>query len=150
MTDTADWSLFKEPRAVPAVEDGIALPFLLFKEPVPTGGVMSNTFDPRRFIKRAPWKLSSTTVDLPDWRHFYIVQANFRGKDAADFRRFVKLIAEEGYEARFEGSKYRYLRVDSFLYWTSRSLYAPGVNLNRRPASDVEGRPELEQERLPV
>jgi len=33
MTDTADWSLFKEPRAVPAVEDGIALPFLSFKEP---------------------------------------------------------------------------------------------------------------------
>jgi hypothetical protein len=60
------------------------------------------------------------------------------------------LIEAEGYDARFEGNRYRYLRVDSFIYWTSRSLFAPGQNLNRRPASDVEGRPEHEQSRLPV
>jgi len=112
--------------------------------------VTTPQFDPRGFIARAPWKLSKTTEHLPDWRHFYIVESQFSGRDAADFRRFVKLIADEGYDARFQGVKYRYLRVDDFLYWASRSLFAPGQNLNRRPFADVEGRPEHEQTTLPV
>jgi hypothetical protein len=60
------------------------------------------------------------------------------------------LIEAEGYLARFEGTRCRYLRVDDWLYWTSRSLYAPGQNLNRRPVADVEGQPEQEQARLPL
>jgi hypothetical protein len=43
-----------------------------------------------------------------------------------------------------------WLVIDDYLYWPSRSLNAPGQNLNRRPASDVEGRPEHEQATLPV
>jgi hypothetical protein len=112
--------------------------------------VSSAPFDPRDFIARAPWKLSATTKNLPDWKHWYIVEAHFSGRDAEDFRRFTDLIASEGYDARFESARYRYLVVDEFIYWPSRSLYAPGQNLNRRPASDVEGRPEHEQGRLPV
>jgi hypothetical protein len=60
------------------------------------------------------------------------------------------VIESEGYVARFEGIAYRYLRVDDHLYWTSRSLWAQGQNINRRPWADVAGRPEHEQGRLPV
>ena len=51
---------------------------------------------------------------------------------------------------RVRERRYRYLRVREFLYWTSRSLWTPGQNLNRRPASDVEGDPAHEQTRLPL
>ena len=104
-------------------------------------------FDPRPFIARAPWKLSKTTADLPDWKHWYIVESLV---DDPDFRRFADLIQAEGYDARFEKIKYRYLVVDDYIYWASRSVYSPGQNLNRRPAADVEGRPEHEQARLAV
>lgn len=106
------------------------------------------TFDPREFIARAAWKLSTTTVDKPNWRHFYIVQAHY--PDDPDFQRFADLIASEGYDATFERIRYRYLRVDDFLYWASRSLFAPGQNLNRRPASDVAGLAAHEQAALPI
>jgi hypothetical protein len=48
----------------------------------------------------------------------------------ADRRRIDAQIAKldaraDGYVARFEGIAYRYLRVDEFLYWTSRSLWTP-------------------------
>jgi hypothetical protein len=104
------------------------------------------TFDPREFIAKAGWRLSVTTADKPNWRHYYIVEAV---EDDPDFRRFAALIEEQGYRARFEGIAYRYLLVDDFLYWTSRSLWTPGQNINRRPAADVEGQPEHEQARLP-
>jgi hypothetical protein len=70
--------------------------------------------------------------------------------DDPDFRRFAELIEAEGYKAKFEGIRYTYLRVDNFLYWTSRSLWTPGQNINRRPVSDVEGQPEHEQATLPI
>jgi hypothetical protein len=110
--------------------------------------VSTQSFDPRPFIDRADWRFSKTTAEWPDWKHWYAVESQHA--DDPDFARFVKLIEAEGYDARFEGHAYRYLRVDDFLYWTSRSLYAPGQNLNRRPAADVEGRAEHEQGRLPV
>ena len=51
------------------------------------------------------------------------------------------MIEAEGYRARFEGARYRYLRVDGFVYWASRSLWTPGRNLNRCPWADVAGSP---------
>jgi hypothetical protein len=105
-------------------------------------------FDPRAFIERATWTFSKTTADKADWKHWYCVEA--KHADDPDFRRFAHLIESEGYVARFEGIRYRYVRVDDFLYWTSRSLFSPGQNLNRRRFADVEGRPEHEQGRLPV
>jgi hypothetical protein len=105
-------------------------------------------FDPRPFIARARWTLSRTTEHKPDWKHWYLVGDHYR--DDPDFAAFLALIATEGYRARFERITYRYLRVDDFIYWPSRSLWTPGQNLNRRPWSDVEGRPEHEQGRLPV
>ena len=78
------------------------------------------------------------------------MESHFSGRDAADFRAFVDLITEEGYDARFERISYRCLVVDDFLYWASRSLFAPGQNLNRRPSAEVEGRAEHEQTTLPV
>jgi hypothetical protein len=60
----------------------------------------------------------------------------------------------EGYVASFSFSgqrtRYRYLRVDDFLYWTSRSPWTPGQNLNRRPVASVAGDPEHEQTALPL
>jgi hypothetical protein len=100
-------------------------------------------FDPRPFISCAGWTLSVTTAEKPNWKHWYIVQA--KCADDPDFDRFADLIEAEGYIARFEGIAYRYLRVDKFLYWTSRSLWTPGQNINRRPAADVEGQPDHEQ-----
>jgi hypothetical protein len=104
---------------------------------------IARPFDPRPFIARAGWRLSVTTADKPNWRHYYIVQAHH--EDDPDFRRFAALIEEQGYRARFEGIAYRYLQVEEFLYWTSRSLWTPGQNINRRPAADVEGQPDQEQ-----
>jgi hypothetical protein len=106
------------------------------------------TFDPRAFIERAGWKLSVTTADKPNWKHWYIVEA--KHADDPDFRRFADLIAAEGYDARFEGIAYRYLVVDEWIYWASRSLWTPGQNLNRRPALDVAGLAEHEQATLPI
>ena len=106
------------------------------------------TFDPRPFIARAGWRLSTTTADKPNWKHWYIVEAKLA--DDPDFRRFADLIAVEGYDARFEVIRSRYLRVDDHLYWASRSLFTPGQNLNRRPASDVAGLAEDEQAALPI
>jgi hypothetical protein len=109
---------------------------------------MPAEFDPRPFIARAGWTFSKTTADKPNWQHWYIVQA--KHADDPDFRRLAELIEAEGYDARFEGVKYRYLKVDDFLYWTSRSIWTPGQNINRRPAADVEGQPEHEQVALPI
>jgi hypothetical protein len=52
--------------------------------------------------------------------------------------------------AKFEGIRYVYLRVDDYLFWTSRSLWTPGTNLNRRPFHDVEGHPQHEQTALSI
>jgi hypothetical protein len=104
-------------------------------------------FDPRPFIARAGWRFAKSVADRPNWRHWYCVEAIEADED---FRRFAELIEAEGYVAAFEGTRYTYLRVDDFLYWTSRSLWTPGQNLNRRPASDVEGDPQHEQTTLPV
>ena len=71
--------------------------------------------------------------------------------DDPDFAAFAELIAEQGYRASFEGIAYTYLRVDDHVYWSPRSLFEPGQNLNRRPAADVEHAqatiPGLTQER---
>jgi hypothetical protein len=109
--------------------------------PTPTSDEEA-TFDPRPFIARAGWKLSTTTAEKPNWKHWYIVQAHY--VDDPDFQRFADLIVAEGYVASFEGIRYRYLRVDAFIYWPSRSIFTPGQNLNRRPASDVAGLAEHE------
>jgi hypothetical protein len=105
--------------------------------------------DPRPFIESARWKLSTTTEHKPDWKHWYTVESWY-ADDPEGFAAFVALIENEGYLARFEKVTYRYCRVDEFVYWTSRSIYSPGQNLNRRPWADVEGRPEHEQGKLPV
>ena len=103
---------------------------------------MTRPFDPRAFIARARWTFATTVADKANWQHEYAVEAR---ENDPDFRRFSDLIAAEGYDARFEGAKYRYLVVDEFIYWASRSIFTPGQNLNRRPAADVEGDPEHEQ-----
>jgi hypothetical protein len=112
--------------------------------------VSTAPFDPRPFIARARWTLAKTVEHVPNWRHEYTVETWYADDRPEDFRAFVELIEAEGYVARFEGIRYRYLRVGDFLYWPSRSLWSPGQNLNRRPFSDVEGQPEHEQGRLPV
>jgi hypothetical protein len=109
--------------------------------------VSKTTFDPRPFIARAGWRFAKSVADRPNWRHWYIVEAIEADED---FARFAALIESEGYVARFEGTRYTYLAVDDFLYWTSRSLWTPGQNINRRPASDVADDPQHEQTSLPV
>ena len=106
---------------------------------------MTESFDPRPLIERATWTFAKTVPDKP---HEYAVEAHY--PDDPDFRAFAELIESEGYRAAFEGIAYRYLRVDDHVYWTSRSLWTPGQNLNRRPFADVEGQPAHEQGRLPV
>ena len=106
------------------------------------------TWDPRPFIARAKWTFAKTVEDWEGWKHEYAVEA--KHPDDPDFRRFCETIETEGYEARFEKIKYRYVRVDDYLYWTSRSLWNPGQHLNRRPFADVEGDPEHEQTSLPL
>jgi hypothetical protein len=106
-------------------------------------------FDPRPFIERATWTFAKT---VPDHPHEYAVEG--KHADDPDFRRFAALIEAEGYVASFSFSgartRYRYLRVDDFIYWASRSLWSPGQNLNRRPVADVAGDSEHEQTRLPL
>ena len=102
-------------------------------------------FDPRPFIERAAWTFARTVPDKP---HAYIVESKYA--DDPDFRTFADLIEAEGYKAKFEGIRYVYFVVDEFVYWTSRSLWTPGQNLNRRPLADVEDDPQHEQTALPV
>ena len=115
------------------------------KEASPLQQSDSPRFDPRPFIERAVWRFAASVPDKP---HSYIVEAHFRNDP--DFAAFAALIEAEGYVARFEGIAYTYLRVGDHVYWTSRSLWTPGRNLNRRPWADVAGQPEHEQGRLPV
>ena len=106
------------------------------------------SFDPHPFIERAGWTFASSVADRESWQHWYVVESQHA--DDPDFRRFAELIEAQGYRARFEGATYRYLRVGDFLYWTSRSLWTPGQNINRRPVAEVEGQPEHEQATLPI
>jgi hypothetical protein len=105
------------------------------------------SFDPRPFIEKAGWRYAKSVAEKPNWQHYYCVEAIEADED---FRRFAELIEREGYVAKFEGSRYTYLRVDDFLYWTSRSLWTSGQNINRRPWADVAGQPEHEQTTLGV
>jgi hypothetical protein len=41
--------------------------------------VSTTTFDPRPFIARVEWRLSKTTEDLPDWKHWYAVESQHEG-----------------------------------------------------------------------
>jgi hypothetical protein len=99
------------------------------------------SFDPRPLIERAGWRFATSVADRPNWQHEYAVEAI---EADPDFRRFAELIEAEGYVARFENTRYRYLRVGEWVYWTSRSLWTPGQNINRRPWADLQGQPEHE------
>jgi hypothetical protein len=105
----------------------------------------SPRFDPTALIERVSWRFAATVPDKP---HEYAVEAHY--PDDPDFRAFAEMIEAEGYQARFEGASYCYLRVDDHVYWTSRSLWTQGQNLNRRPWADVAGQPEHEQASLPL
>jgi len=143
--DAATGGLFKEPRTAPAARTVAGYHSSCSRNPNDWRNM--TTFDPRPFIERASWTFASSVADKANWKHEYAVEA--KHADDPDFRRFADLIESEGYVARFEGIKYRYLRVDDCLFWTSRSLWTPGQNLNRRPFADVEGQPEHEQATLP-
>ena len=109
--------------------------------------VSEATFDPRPFIARASWTLSRrprtsrTGSTGTAWR---------RRRPTPDFRRFADLIEAEGYAARFEGIRYRYLRVDDFIYWASRSFLDARAEPQPSPRRRREGQPEHEQSSLPV
>jgi hypothetical protein len=72
------------------------------------------------------WRGAVRTEDAAEYVE-YVRRTGIEEAIEADegFRRFAELIEREGYVARFEGIKYRYLRVDDFLDWTSRSLWSP-------------------------
>lgn len=69
--------------------------------------------------------------------------------DDPDFATFAALIAEQGYTARFEGIKYRYLRVDDYLYWLSRSLFTPGRTSTAGPQPTWRASPSTSRARSP-
>lgn len=52
--------------------------------------------------------------------------------DVDGFYELVKLIRTAGYDAKFQGRKYRYLDVNDHVYWTMGAPIEFTVILNRR------------------
>jgi hypothetical protein len=92
------------------------------------------SFDPRAFIARTEWTHARS---VPTFPHSYFVQP----KDGAeDFLAFVALINEQGEPRSFGKTRYRYLTIDGWTYWLSRSLYdRDALVVNRRLADDDQG-----------
>jgi hypothetical protein len=89
------------------------------------------TFDPSAFVARVEWRHAKTVTRFP---HSYFVQPR---EDADAFLAFAELINKEGEPRTFGKSRYRYLTIDTWTYWVSRSWYDRGaLIINRRLADD--------------
>jgi hypothetical protein len=79
------------------------------------------------FIQTSQWRFAKT---MPEHPHEYVVR-NWRPDKEPVFERFVMLIREEGYDARFFDATYRYLEIGGWNYWTMGNPLAETTVLNR-------------------
>ena len=61
--------------------------------------------------------------------------------DVEGFYEFIKLIRAPGYDAKFQGRKYRYLDVGEFTYWTMGMALEITIIINRRRTEDQSTAP---------
>ena len=146
---TPERELLRNPPTVPAERDGNALSFGLLRnlhdarEETPISTLRPEAVHRPRWLDalqddRAPARLEALVL----------VEANYEADP--DFHCFADLIAAEGYDARFEGIRYRYLRVDDFLYWASRSLWTPGRTSTDDPRATSKADLSTSRPRSPV
>lgn len=92
------------------------------------------TYDPRPLIARVEWRQARS---VPRFPHYYAVQPS---EDADDFFAFAELIRTQGEPRLFGKTRYRYLTIDTWTYWLTRSLFdRDAVLINRRLADDDQG-----------
>lgn len=99
-----------------------------------------------QFIQDSKFVLAKT---MPENPHEYTVRG--RTSVEEDFVRFVEIMREHGWTGHFGRSKYQYLDVDGYSYWTMGApINKPDgspctIIVNRKPVSEVEGDHGVEQ-----
>ena len=91
--------------------------------------------DIKEFFDRQTWTTSKTYAQKAP--HQYIVRANVNGTND-EFNRAVAYIRHHGFEAMFWNSKYTYLYLDGYFYWTMGAPIEETIVLNRCKASGCE------------
>ena len=76
---------------------------------------MTDSFDPRAFIARAPWRFARTMRHLPDE---YVGRGDV---PEADFQAFLAYIEQSGFNARWRHLRNAYLELDGWRYWAMRT-----------------------------
>lgn len=79
----------------------------------------------RAFIASARFTYAKSVPEAP---HEYCLRS---WVDSNDFDRFMILIAEHGYAGRFWKQRWRYLNVDEWRYWRSRTIDGTEDIVNR-------------------
>jgi endo-alpha-1,4-polygalactosaminidase (GH114 family) len=79
------------------------------------------------FIQTSQWRFAKT---MPEHPHEYVVRS-WRPDKEPVFERFVMVIREKGYDARFLDATYRYLEIDGWKYWTMGDELNETVIINR-------------------
>jgi hypothetical protein len=71
----------------------------------------------RSIITKAQWK-RSTSEEYRDAPHEYIVWFQPRGCTQKEWKRFAELIRECGEYREWRGSRFKYLLLGNWAYWT--------------------------------
>jgi hypothetical protein len=92
------------------------------------------TFTPEGFIERAGWQAAARPFRDA---HEYTLRGRRSGgvepPPVEEHDRMIQFIEEHGYRETFAGTRYTYLDVDGFTYWTSRAVFPPYFPIiNRR------------------
>jgi hypothetical protein len=69
---------------------------------------------------------------VPEHPHEYLVRDRLADDLKLEFDALLALIDAHGQDGQFRGHRWRYLSIDQWTYWASRSWYSPGPIINRR------------------
>lgn len=79
------------------------------------------------FIQSSQWRFAKTMPQIP---HEYVIR-NWRPDKEPVFVRFAMLIRDQGYDAKFFDTTYRYLDIDGWKYWTMGDTPDETIIINR-------------------
>src|SRR4051812_41181880 len=82
----------------------------------------------RAFIEACRFTYAKSVPDAP---HEYCLRAWVPDEHQAGYSLLRDLIAEYGYRGRFRRITYRYLNVDGYRYWESKTIDRTGDIINR-------------------
>lgn len=90
---------------------------------------MDEGFDARQWVADQEWRFA---VTVPDHPHFYVVPAR-TGQPDEGFRAMARWVRRHGYDADYEGRRYRYADLDGWTYWVSRTTITMVNRRHREP-----------------